>query len=131
MGILLCCDVEFLLVVFVLCELKSVQRWHLKLKIDQGTQIYFGGQAFVIIPNSIFPTFLRMKNTLPESAGITTPGLIGFVLLIILYFPIIYYIPAYKIQKLLEVQVVVATATLLGIMAWAIHVSSSFQGFPT
>jgi NCS1 family nucleobase:cation symporter-1 len=72
-----------------------------------------------------------MKNTLPESAGITTPGLIGFVLLIILYFPIIYYIPAYKIQKLLEVQVVVATATLLGIMAWAIHVSSSFQGFPT
>ncbi|PMD38014.1 putative nicotinamide riboside transporter 1 [Hyaloscypha variabilis F] len=38
------------------------------------------------------------------SAGITTPGLIGFVLFIILYFPIIYFIPAYKIQKLLEVQ---------------------------
>lgn len=56
------------------------------------------------------------------SAGITTPGLIGFVLFIILYFPIIYFIPAYKIQKLLEVQVVVASATLLGIMAWAIHV---------
>ena len=57
------------------------------------------------------------------SAGITTPGLIGFVLFIILYFPIIYFIPAYKIQKLLEVQVVVATATLLGIMAWAVHVN--------
>jgi hypothetical protein len=58
------------------------------------------------------------------SAGITTPGLIGFVLFMILYFPIIYFIPAYKIQKLLEVQVIVATATLLGIMAWAVHVSS-------
>ncbi|EHK99348.1 putative Nicotinamide riboside transporter 1 [Glarea lozoyensis 74030] len=40
----------------------------------------------------------------PQSAGITTPGLIGFVLFICLYFPIIYFIPAHKIQKLLEVQ---------------------------
>lgn len=40
----------------------------------------------------------------------------------ILYFPIIYFIPAWKIQKLLEVQVVVAAATLLGILGWAVHV---------
>ena len=90
--------------------------------------MYFGGEAFVIILNSIFPTFLRMKNTLPLSAGITTPGLIGFVLFIILYFPIIYFIPAYKIQKLLEVQVVVATATLLGIIGWAVHANSGKAG---
>jgi nucleobase:cation symporter-1, NCS1 family len=120
-----------------------IEKWRsTPLTTMQGTQMYFGGQAFVIILNSIFPTFLRMKNTLPErldpseypsyhtnthllcSAGITTPGLIGFVLFMILYFPIIYFIPAYKIQKLLEVQVIVATATLLGIMAWAVHVSS-------
>lgn len=78
--------------------------------------MYFGGQAFVIILNSLSHSFLTMKNTLPQSAGITTPGLIGFVLFIILYFPIIYWIPAHKIQKLLEVQVVIAAATLLGIM---------------
>ena len=82
------------------------------------TQMYFGGQAFVIILNSIFPSFLKMKNTLPRSAGITTPGLIGFVLFIILYFPIIYWIPAHKIQKVLEVQVVIAAGTLLGIMVY-------------
>tara|TARA_R110002060_G_scaffold29629_7_gene40047 strand:+ start:1393 stop:1608 length:216 start_codon:yes stop_codon:yes gene_type:complete len=63
------------------------------------------------------------------SAGITTPGLIGFVLFIILYFPIIYFIPAHKIQKLLEVQVVIATATLLGIMGWAISVSLTSAEF--
>jgi NCS1 family nucleobase:cation symporter-1 len=57
-----------------------------------------------------------MKNTLPESVGITTPGLTGSVLFIILCFPIIYWIAAHKIQKLLEVQVVIAAATLLGIM---------------
>jgi nucleobase:cation symporter-1, NCS1 family len=80
--------------------------------------MYFGGQAFVIILNSLSHSFLTMENTLPDSAGITTPGLIGFVLFIILYFPIIYWIPAHKIQKLLEVQVVIAAATLLGIMVW-------------
>jgi NCS1 family nucleobase:cation symporter-1 len=86
--------------------------------------MYFGGQAFVLILNAIFPSFLHMKNTLPESAGITTPGLIGFVLFILLYFPIIYFVPAWKVQKLLEVQIIVATVTLLGIMGWAVSASS-------
>ena len=57
----------------------------------------------------------------PYSAGITTPGLIGFVLFILLYFPIIYWIPAYKVQKDLEVQVVIATVTLFGIMGYAVQ----------
>ena len=30
-----------------------------------GTQMYFGGQAFVIILNSLSRSFLHMKNTLP------------------------------------------------------------------
>lgn len=59
------------------------------------------------------------------SAGITTQGLIGFVLFISLYFPIIYFVPAHKVQKLLEVQVLIGTATLLGLMAWAVHVRYS------
>ena len=106
--------------------------------------MYFGGQAFVIIINSLSPDFMRMSNTLPEryelvtpsfllehrlryisSAGITTQGLIGFVLFICLYFPIIYWVPAWRVQKLLEVQIVIAAATLLGIMGWAISVSTS------
>jgi nucleobase:cation symporter-1, NCS1 family len=93
-----------------------------------GTQMYFGGQAFVIILNSLSHSFLTMKNTLPESAGITTPGLIGFVLFIILYFPIIYFVPAWRVQKLLEVQVFIAAATLLGIMGWAVHMNGGSPG---
>ncbi|KAF2732241.1 hypothetical protein EJ04DRAFT_536137 [Polyplosphaeria fusca] len=65
---------------------------------------------------------------MPLSAGITTPGLIGFVLFIILYFPIIYFVPAWKVQKLLEVQVVVATVTLLGIMGWAVAENGGSPG---
>lgn len=103
-----------------------------------GTQMYFGGQlpcralterlltiaigmAFVLILNSIFPSFLAMANTLPDSAGITTPQLVGFILFIVLYFPIIYFIPPERIQKLLIANLVISSATLLGIMAWAVH----------
>ncbi|EXJ94469.1 hypothetical protein A1O1_02865 [Capronia coronata CBS 617.96] len=93
-----------------------------------GTQMYFGGQAIVLILNSLSSSFLHMKNTLPESAGITTPGLIGFVLFIILYFPIIYFVPAWKIQKLLEIQIFVAAATLLGIMGWAVNMNGGSPG---
>jgi nucleobase:cation symporter-1, NCS1 family len=62
------------------------------------------------------------------SAGITTPGLIGFVLFIILYFPIIYFVPAWKVQKLLEVSVVVALVTLLSIMAFAVSANGGSAG---
>jgi NCS1 family nucleobase:cation symporter-1 len=107
--------------------------------------MYFGGQGIVILLNSLSPGFLNMKNTLPDrldlhsftipnchadlphSAGITTTGLIGFVLFIFVYFPVMYWVPAWRIQKLLEVQVVIATVTLLGIMGWAIHVSLSHK----
>jgi nucleobase:cation symporter-1, NCS1 family len=74
-----------------------------------------------LILNAIFPSFLTMANTLPESAGITTPQLIGFVLFIILYFPIIYFVPPHQIQKFLVANLVVSSATLLGIMGWAVH----------
>lgn len=76
--------------------------------------------AFVLILNSIFPTFLHMAHTLPASAGITTPQLIGFVLFIFLYFPIIYFVPPHQVQRFLEVSLVISSATLLGIMGWAV-----------
>lgn len=55
----------------------------------------------------------------PEQ-GITTPQLIGFVLFICLYFPIIYFVPPHQVQKFLEVNLVISSATLLGIMGWAV-----------
>ncbi|KAI1633043.1 permease for cytosine/purines, uracil, thiamine, allantoin-domain-containing protein [Biscogniauxia mediterranea] len=89
--------------------------------IFYGTQMYFGGMAFVIILNSIFPSFLSLRNTLPDNAGITTPQIIGFVLFIILYFPIIYFIPPHVVQRYLIANLVISSATLLGIMGWAVH----------
>lgn len=92
--------------------------------IFYGTQMYFGGMAFVIILNSLSRSFLHMENTLPLSAGITTPQLVGFILFICLYFPIIYFVPPHQVQKLLETNLILSTATLLGIMGWAVSANN-------
>ena len=76
--------------------------------------------AFVIMLNAIFPTFLRMENTLPLSAGITTPQLVGFILFICLYFPIIWFVEPHHVQRFLKVNLLLSSATLFGIMGWAI-----------
>ncbi|KAK8089018.1 hypothetical protein PG997_003979 [Apiospora hydei] len=86
-----------------------------------GTQMYFGGMAFVLILNAVFPGFLHMANTLPESAGITTPQLIGFVLFIFLYIPVVYFVPPHQIQRFLVANLLISSATLFGIMGWAVH----------
>jgi NCS1 family nucleobase:cation symporter-1 len=90
--------------------------------------MYFGGEAFVIILNSMFPSFLRLKNTLPLSAGLSTKELIGFILFICLYFPVIYFVPAHKVVKLLEANVIISAATLCGILGWAIHMNGGSPG---
>jgi NCS1 family nucleobase:cation symporter-1 len=90
--------------------------------------MYFGGEAFVIILNSIFPSFLRLKNTLPLSAGLTTKELVAFILFICLYFPVIYFVPAHKVVKLLEANVVISAATLCGILGWAITMNGGSPG---
>ncbi|KAJ4419113.1 hypothetical protein N0V82_005126 [Gnomoniopsis sp. IMI 355080] len=65
--------------------------------------------------------FLNMRNTLPTSAGITTPGVVGLVLFILVYFPVFIFIPPHQVQKFLQPNLVIASATLLGIMGWAVH----------
>lgn len=82
----------------------------------------------MIILNSIFPSFLHMQNTLPSSAGITTQGLVGFILFILLYFPIIIFIPPHHVQKFLQPNLLIASATLFGIMGWAVATNGGKPG---
>lgn len=44
----------------------SIFKSSTRLTLYKGTQMYFGGQAFVIVINSLSPQFMRMSNTLPE-----------------------------------------------------------------
>ncbi|KAH8890333.1 NCS1 family nucleobase:cation symporter-1 [Thozetella sp. PMI_491] len=85
-----------------------------------GVQSYYGGQAVVVILNSIFPSFLNLPNTLPESAFITTQALIGFLLYFVFYVPCI-FIPAWQIHKWLYPNFVVTCAAFAGILGYFIH----------
>ena len=40
-----------------------------------------GGGIVVVMLGAIWPSFLNIRNTLPEDLGITTQGMIGFLIL--------------------------------------------------
>jgi nucleobase:cation symporter-1, NCS1 family len=134
-GIVLRDHVERLSVVHLLWYVKVQLQFRTLLMLTRDTDVLWRqacsqsrieirltvtGMAFVIILNALSPSFLRMENTLPLSAGITTPQLVGFILFIVLYFPIIWFVPPHRVQKYLIANLVVSSATLLGIMGWAI-----------
>lgn len=72
-----------------------------------------------VILASIFPTFQRMENTLPESADITTQELIGFVLYIIVFTPLMLVHPR-KFHKYLFGAFAGVLATMVGLFIWAV-----------
>lgn len=86
------------------------------------------GEAFVIILNAIFPSFLHLPNTLPPGAGITTQGLVGFVLFILLYFPVILFVPPHHVQRFLQPNLLVASVTLFGLAGWAVAANGGKLG---
>ncbi|KAF7190566.1 putative permease C29B12.14c [Pseudocercospora fuligena] len=92
-----------------------------------GVQAYFGGQAVVLWLSAIFPQFLRLKNTLPESSLITTQALLGFLLYFVFFTPIIFVRP-HKLQKYLYCSVILITLTCFGVLAWAVHTNNGSVG---
>ncbi|KAH8678280.1 permease for cytosine/purines, uracil, thiamine, allantoin-domain-containing protein [Xylariales sp. PMI_506] len=85
-----------------------------------GLQSYFGGEALTIVLCAIIPQFRNMANTLPDSAGITTQNLIGFLLYSLILFCVIITVPPYRIRKCLYPAFVVIAATFIGLLAWAV-----------
>lgn len=85
-----------------------------------GVQSFYGGQAIVVILNAIFPQFLHLKNTLPESAGVTSQALIGFMLYFIFYIPVL-FIPVHKIHNWLYPNFLIICVTFAGILGYFIH----------
>lgn len=59
-----------------------------------------------------------MANTLPESAGIDTQQLIGFVIFIIVFTSLMFIHPT-KLQPLLFFSQIMIGLTILGLFIWA------------
>lgn len=84
-----------------------------------GIQAYWGGLAVKVVLSSIFPSFQHMANTLPESAAITTNELIGFVIYIIIFTPLMLVHPT-KYHRLLYWAFGASVATMGGLFIWAV-----------
>jgi len=84
-----------------------------------GIQAYWGGLAVKVVLSSIFPTFQHMTNTLPASAAITTNELIGFVIYIIIFTPLMLVHPS-RYHKYLWYAFGASVATMGGLFIWAI-----------
>ncbi|RDI76442.1 hypothetical protein Vi05172_g13577 [Venturia inaequalis] len=84
-----------------------------------GIQAYWGGLAMKVLLSCIFPSFQYMANTLPQSAAITTNQLIGFIIYIIVFTPMMLIHPS-KLHKFLWVAFGCVLCTILGLFIWAV-----------
>ncbi|PVH97232.1 hypothetical protein DM02DRAFT_685713 [Periconia macrospinosa] len=85
-------------------------------------QSYLGGVCIAAMLSAIFPSFHRMKNTLPLSANITTQQFVGWVVFNLLSVPFL----CARLERRNIVRVFVALNTysfftLFGIMIWAVR----------
>ncbi|OAA55850.1 uracil permease [Niveomyces insectorum RCEF 264] len=83
-----------------------------------GIQSYWGGLSVHVILAAIFPSYHHMKNTLPESANITTADLIGTVIYMVVFYGVL-YIPAYKMNTFFRVSFVAVLITIVSMFIWA------------
>ncbi|RFU32336.1 hypothetical protein B7463_g3976, partial [Scytalidium lignicola] len=83
-----------------------------------GIQTYWGGLAVHVVLASIFPSYHTMKNTLPKSANITTADLVGTIIYMCIFVPILCIKP-YKLRVFFMVSFFAVTTTILGMFIWA------------
>lgn len=71
-----------------------------------------------VVLGAIFPSFHHMKNTLSESAGITTQELIGFVIYIIVFTSMMFIHPT-KLQPFIYFSQITINCVMVSLFIWA------------
>ncbi|KAI2638421.1 NCS1 nucleoside transporter [Xylaria nigripes] len=85
-----------------------------------GIQSVSGSQCVTIILRSWAPSYNDIPNQLPESAGITTQGLLSFFLFWIIQLPLFFAHPT-KLKPLFWVKLIVTPIVALALLGWSIH----------
>ncbi|RDW78166.1 uracil permease-1 [Coleophoma crateriformis] len=83
-----------------------------------GIQSYWGGLAIHVILAAIFPSYYHMRNTLPASSNVTTANLVGTILYMCIFVPLMFVKP-YKLHYFFMVSFGAVVATILGMFIWA------------
>ncbi|KAJ5171026.1 Permease cytosine/purines uracil thiamine allantoin [Penicillium coprophilum] len=77
-----------------------------------------GGNAVRVMIGAIWPSFLELPNGIPESQGITTSGMVGFLLFWLLQVPFLCMHPN-NLRWLFTAKSVVVPITWFAILIWA------------
>ncbi|KAK5136691.1 hypothetical protein LTR08_002344 [Meristemomyces frigidus] len=85
-----------------------------------GVQTTTGGQCMTILLTAIWPSFKNIPNSIPESEGITTGGMIGFVLYFLLQLPFL-CIPYHKIQYFFGFKSIIAPIIFFAVFGSTLH----------
>ncbi|KAL8291264.1 hypothetical protein RQP46_002242 [Phenoliferia psychrophenolica] len=85
-----------------------------------GIQSWNGGAAMKLMIGAIWPSFLKMHNHLPKSAGFTTVTMTAYFLYWLLQLPFLFIHPT-KLKHVFAVKSIVVPITGLATMAWCIH----------
>ncbi|KAF9887283.1 hypothetical protein FE257_010411 [Aspergillus nanangensis] len=81
-----------------------------------------GGNAVHAMIGAIWPSFLTLGNSIPEDEGITTAGLVSYLIFFIVQFPFLCIHPD-KARWLFFVKTLIVPASWIAILVWAFVVS--------
>ncbi|KAH6692881.1 permease for cytosine/purines, uracil, thiamine, allantoin-domain-containing protein [Leptodontidium sp. MPI-SDFR-AT-0119] len=84
-----------------------------------GIQGASGAQCTTIMIEAIWPSYANIKNTIPESQGITSKGMISYFLFWIIQLPLL-LIPPTKLRYLFITKLIAAPITALATMGWCV-----------
>ncbi|KAL2205934.1 uracil permease [Sarocladium strictum] len=91
-----------------------------------GVQTANGGKCVTTILAALWPSFKTLPNSLPESAGITSAGMISYFLYWLAQFPLL-LIPTHKLQYMFWVKTILTPPMAIGMVIW-VAVKAGGQG---
>lgn len=84
-----------------------------------GVQAYIGGQCVTLVIESMFPSYARMPNHLPESAGVTSQQFLSFFLFSLISIPLVITHPT-KIRLFFNFKSIVVPIAAIAFFAWSV-----------
>ncbi|OKL61105.1 hypothetical protein UA08_03326 [Talaromyces atroroseus] len=83
-----------------------------------ATQVVNGGNSVAVMLGAIWPSFLHIPNTLPAGEGITTQGMVGFLLFWLLQIPFLMVHPN-RLRYLFLAKSIIVPAAWIAMLIWA------------
>ncbi|GFF53816.1 nicotinamide riboside transporter 1 [Aspergillus udagawae] len=84
-----------------------------------AVQSWNGGLCITAVLSAIFPSYLHLRNTIPESSHVTTAQLVSWIVFLALCVPLIYVRPE-RAPKAMAVMNMLTLITILAILIWAL-----------